>query len=258
MLWPTLRFQGADRPPSTSGGLSDPCPSPSSNNLPDATLEPPAPLRSSQPPRSSAPGFPRARPAARPPTLPEHPSFTAWALTTAARSGRRCRGPCWEPGQGPGPRARPPHCSSPLPPCSRRLFPPPEAPPHDVITQAPPLETRGTPGASGNCLAPLSAPARRAPARSRVAQARGCSGRPGVRPGSERTAGPERFAFRESVSLQEGTFGGFVSSCALLGGPLRATSRTAAPRWRGACCPCGGRCPGESVQMPDPAGDGQD
>ena len=62
-----------------------------------------------------------------------------WVLTTAARSGRRCRGPCWGLEQRPGPRTRQCHHDSPATPSSRRLFPPPETPARDAITQAPPL-----------------------------------------------------------------------------------------------------------------------
>lgn len=89
------------------------------------------------------------------------PFFTAWDLTTAARSGQRCRGPCWRKGQGPGPPARPHHQRRPPPPFSRLLFPPPEAPPRDAATQAPPPDFRR---ARAEVTYPrLSAPGKRVP-----------------------------------------------------------------------------------------------
>lgn len=106
---------------------------------------PPGSLPNALPPQ----GSPGTRPASRPPTLPEHPSLMARALTTAARSGRHCRGTCWGPGQGPGPHARLRHSRSLPPPFSRRLFPRPRPRPM-TPSRKPRPGTRGTLDASGS------------------------------------------------------------------------------------------------------------
>lgn len=146
------------------------------------------------------------------------PFFTAWDLTTAARSGRRCRGPCWRKGQGPGPPARPHHHRRPPPPFSRLLFPPPEAPPRDAATQAPPPDFRR---ARAEVTYPrLSAPAKRVPvvprrltleaavARGELASGLGATGRRALAVTPSEKAGRSRNGRLCVVSVEDPLRGG--------------------------------------------------
>lgn len=134
----------------------------------------------------------------------------AWALTTAARSGQHCWGPCWGQGQCPPPRGRPRQYCSLAPPFSRRLFPPPEAPPHGAITQAPPQGREGHRApAEAVCPPPFAAPAQRAPVRGLLEATIAVGDLASFLGERERKARPDRTAFRDRRSLQEGTFGSF-------------------------------------------------